>query len=168
MSSLSLRDKCRINTNIDTDVFVGVQYVNGDITISFPLGYHLSESDDDLKKDIFLLLNTLEKNTERRDSEFKNEARGHVDDVRFPLQAYLYVIRDYLSYGYFRETEITHCVAKRGKIDWNRTIKTQQTYIQDDEAYYLNFVTKKSQLKHNELITKTSHTQKVCCTLKTQ
>ncbi len=43
MPSFTIRDKCRINTNIDTDVFVGVRYIDGDVTISFPLGYHLGE-----------------------------------------------------------------------------------------------------------------------------
>ena len=153
MPSISLRDKCKINTNIDTDDFVGLRYIDGDISISFPLGYHLGESDEELRSDIFLLLNTLEKNTDRRESSFFTDARDYRDDVLFPLQAYLYVIKDYFSYGYFKETEISRCVAKRGKIDWPRTIKTQRTYLQDGDAYYLDFVTKKSQLNANELIT---------------
>ena len=73
MPSISLRDKCKINTNFDTDVFVGVRYIDGDITISFPLGYHLGESEEELRDDIFLLLNTLEKNTDRRDSVLGKE-----------------------------------------------------------------------------------------------
>ena len=57
MPSLSLREKCKINTNIDTDVFVGIRYIDGNITISFPLGYHLGESEKEIRNDIFLLLN---------------------------------------------------------------------------------------------------------------
>ena len=69
MTRVSLRDKCSINTNIDTDTFVGVKAIEGDISICFPLGFRLSDDDKELRKDILLLLNVLSKNTERRDSE---------------------------------------------------------------------------------------------------
>lgn len=98
-------------------------------------------------------LNTLEQNTAHRESVITRDTAYYKDEVSFPLQAYLYIIRDYLTYGYFKETETIHCVAKRGKVDWNRTIKTQHAYFQDGEAYYLEFVTNNSQLNSNELIT---------------
>ena len=73
MAHVSLRDKCSVNTNIDTDTFVGVKAIDGDISISFPLGFRLSDDDKELRKDILLLLNVLSKNTERRDSEINYE-----------------------------------------------------------------------------------------------
>ena len=62
------------------------------------------------------------------------------------------IIRDFYERGYFKEREIHFTVAKRGKIDWNRTIKTQKPYIQDNDSFYLDFVTRKNQVNENELI----------------
>ena len=49
--------------------------------------------------------------------------------------------------------EVLYKVAKSGKINWNRTIKTQKPYVQDMDVFYLDFVTKKNSVKENELIT---------------
>lgn len=151
MAHVSLRDKCSVNTNIDTDTFVGVKAIDGDISISFPLGFRLSDDDKGLRKDILLLLNVLSKNTERRDSEI-NYAPAY-NSVEMPIQAYLYIISDYYSRGYYKERELTYEVSRKGKINWGRTVKTQKAYLQDDEIYYLDFVAKKNNINENELIT---------------
>jgi len=44
-------------------------------------------------------------------------------------------------------------VSRRGKINWGKTIKTQRTYVSDDEIYYLDFVTRRQSLNENELVT---------------
>ncbi|MCD8150867.1 MAG: LlaJI family restriction endonuclease [Clostridiales bacterium] len=71
----------------------------------------------------------------------------------FPIQAYLTVILDYLERGYYREREVEYGLAKRGKISWSKTIKTQRPVIRDDEAFYLDFVTRKNAFNENQLIT---------------
>ena len=68
-------------------------------------------------------------------------------------KSYIAVIYDYYSRGYYIEREVNYVVSKRGKINWNRTIKTQKPYVQDGNIYYLDFVTKKNQINENELIT---------------
>ena len=151
MAHVSLRDKCSVNTNIDTDTFVGVKAIDGDISISFPLGFRLSDDDKELRKDILLLLNVLSKNTERRDSEINYDPA--YNSVELPVQAYLYIISDYYSRGYYKERELSYEVSRKGKINWGRTVKTQKVYLQDDEIYYLDFVTKKNNINENELIT---------------
>ncbi len=52
-----------------------------------------------------------------------------------------------------KHIEVIYNVSKRGKIDWNRTIKTQKPSIQDGQAFYLDFVTKRNSINENELIT---------------
>lgn len=151
MAHVSLRDKCSVNTNIDTDTFVGVKAIDGDISISFPLGFRLSDDDKELRKDILLLLNVLSKNTERRDSEINYDPA--YNSVEMPIQAYLYIISDYYSRGYYKERELTYEASRKGKINWGRTVKTQKAYLQDDEIYYLDFVAKKNNINENELIT---------------
>ena len=151
MSDTTLLDRCRVNTNVETDTFVGIKSESGRISVSFPLGFHCSEDEDNLRRDILLLLNVLSKHTDRKDSEINtNEEYSFVD---LPLHAYLHVINDFYSRGYYKEREVQRIVAKNGKVDWHRTVKSQRAYIQDDEAFYLDYVVRKQNVNENEIIT---------------
>lgn len=162
MKGIDIRSKCRVNSNREMDTFVGLRCDDGDISISFPIGYHLpkkeqykdnvSEYNKELRKDILLLFATLAANTERRESELLAQGSSF-DEVEFPLQSYIYLIRDFFARGYYREQEVSYKIAKTGKVNWNRTIKTQRPYVQDTDVFYLDFVTKKNSIKENELIT---------------
>lgn len=152
MREIDIRSKCRVNSNREMDTFVGLRCDDGDISINFPMGYHISEDNKELRKDIILLFTTLTANTERRESELLAEGSSF-DEVEFPLQSYIYLIKDFFARGYYREQEVSYKIAKTGKVNWNRTIKTQRPYVQDTDVFYLDFVTKKNSIKENELIT---------------
>lgn len=151
MQDLSIRDRCSVNQNVDVDTFVGLKCENGEFSVHFPLGFNISVDDKGLRKDISLLLDAIASTTEKRDSEIYNRAKEYLHTM-FPIQAYMAVIKDYYERGYYKERETQYMVAKRGKIDWNRTIKTQEPYVQDNQVFYLDFVTRKNQVKENELI----------------
>lgn len=152
MLEYNLKDKCHINTNWDTDTFVGIKCDNGNFSIHFPLGYHLSDDNKSLRKDILLLISTIASTVSRRESYITLQNKTF-DAIGTPIQAYLSIISDYLSRGYYREQEVHYEVSKSGKINWRRTIKTQKPMVQRNSAYYLDFITKKSSVKENELIT---------------
>lgn len=151
MADQTLLERCKANTNIDTDNFVGIKAVNGDITVSFPLGFNISQNEKDLRKEILLLLNVLSKNTDKRESEINSS--DNYNCLTLPIQAYLHIIADYYSRGYYKETEHVYTVSKHGKVNWGKTVKTQRGYIQGDDVLYLDFVTRKSNIKDNEVIT---------------
>lgn len=134
------------------DTFVGLKCYDGDISINFPMGYHISDDNRELRKDILLLFTTLAVNIEHRESELLGQSSIFAE-VEFPLQSYMYLIKDFLARGYYREQEVSYKIAKTGKINWSKTIKTQRPYVQDMEMFYLDFVTMKSSIKENELIT---------------
>ena len=152
MREIDIRSKCRVNSNREMDTFVGLRCTDGDISINFPMGFHISEDNKELRKDIMLLFTTLAANTERRESELLGQG-NNFDEVEFPLQSYMYLIKDYFVRGYYREQEVSYKVSKTGKINWSRTIKNQSPYAQDTDVFYLDFVTKKNSIKENELIT---------------
>ena len=62
-----------MNSNREMDTFVGLRCNDGDISINFPLGYHISEDDNELRKDIILLLTTLSANTNEKSQKFLSE-----------------------------------------------------------------------------------------------
>ena len=152
MTNNSLFDRCRTNTNIESDVFVGIRRKDEYYEVSFPLGYHRSEDEKGLRKDILSLINVLAKNTDKKESEIY-VGLNQDDPAGIPVQAYLFLIKDFFERGYYKERETYRHVAKRGKIDWSRTIKTQKPLLQDNEAYYLDFVVKKNTINEDELIT---------------
>lgn len=148
-----LKEKCYINTNKDKDTFVGIQCLDGDIKINFPLGFSLdSTSDSTLRKDILLLLNVLHNFTQQ---QFNSVPKSNfvTKNSTFPLFAYLYILKDYVMRGYYKENIVEYHKSKTGKINWSRTIKTQRPYIQDLNVFYLDFITKKTVVNENELIT---------------
>lgn len=152
MQQTSLFDRCKVNTNWDEDIFVGLKCDGDDISIHFPLGFEISHDEKELRSDILLLLDTIKSTTSRKESEYVQGIKSY-EQVSFPLQAYLEVIFDFYKRGYYKEIEVLYNVAKRGKINWNRTIKTQKAYIQDGNAYYLDFVTKNNSLQNDQMIT---------------
>ena len=151
MAQYNIRDKCHINTNYDTDTFVGIRCDKGDFSVNFPLGFCLPDNDKELRKDILLLINTIASSTRRKDSTV-TRAAASFNELGFPIQAYLFLINDFISRGYYKERETHYHVSVRGKINWGRTIKTQKPYLQDQKAYYLKFVTKENAVNESEII----------------
>lgn len=152
MANNSLFDRCRTNTNIDSDVFVGIRRKDEYYEVNFPLGYHRSEDEKGLRKDILSLINVLAKNSNKKESEIY-VGLNRDDPTGIPVQAYLYLIKDFFGRGYYKERDTYRQIAKRGKIDWGRTIKTRKPLLQENEAYYLDFVVKKNTINEDELIT---------------
>lgn len=152
MNDLCLKDKCRNNTNYGSDTFVGIDCTQGDISISFPLGYHISEDNEGVRKDILLLLNSIASTVGRKESKLYSENKS-LDYVGFPIHAYMYIIADFFERGYYKERDVLYSVSTKGKIHWGKTIKTQVPYVQGTDIYYLDFVTRKSQINENEIIT---------------
>lgn len=151
MAEFSIRDRCSINTNSESDAFVGIKCENGDFSLHFPLGFRIAKEEKDLRRDILLLLSKIKETTAKRESEIYDQYYRQ-SSLAFPFQAYLTVIYDYYNRGYYKEHEMQYNVSNKGKIDWGRTIKTQRLVLQDGNAFYLNFVTKKSTINENELI----------------
>lgn len=48
MRKVDIRSKCRVNSNCEKDTFVGLRCSDGDISINFPIGYHISEDDNEM------------------------------------------------------------------------------------------------------------------------
>ena len=152
MSEYNIRDKCHVNTNREADTFVGIICDKGDFSVHFPLGFHISEEDRGLRKDILLLIATIGETVGHKESGIRNSAEN-CDQTGFPIQSYLTVISDYFERGYYHEREVEYNVSRKGKISWARTIKTQRPVIQNDEVFYLDFVTRRNTVSENSMIT---------------
>lgn len=149
-----LKDRCHINTNRKTDTFVGLEFDGKNYTVSFPLGYAIASEDDDklLREDLLLLFHILALYSSHTESKsgFKREKDAATET---PMYAYIYIIMDFVTRGYYKEGIVEYASSKRGKIHWNRTIKQKKPVIQEADIYYLDFITKKNVINENDLIT---------------
>lgn len=130
---------------------MGLKVVNNMPMVYFPLGYNLSGDENGKRKDILILLNVLKRTLESENRAVKNHNQGTVK--YFPLVSYQRIILDFLTNGYYFERETTYQKGKRGKINWNRTIKKVRPVIQDFGAIYLDFIVKSSIVDSFAIIT---------------
>ena len=124
-----LKDLCFVDDGNQRDRFVGIRCDSGkQPSFYFPLGYSLSTDDESIRKDILLLISTLEQHTDKQDSSV-TDLTNNVDKEGFPIQSYIYLVKDYLMNGFYVERNVEYKVSKTGKINWGRTIKTQKPYV---------------------------------------
>ncbi|MGN0728560.1 LlaJI family restriction endonuclease [Treponema sp.] len=136
------------------DKFVGLRFIDGKLSVYFPVGYRKPNKADEkeVRRDILNLISVLSTFTSR-ESAISNPAFLNTKEVDFPIHAYLYIINDFLNHGYFQQKEQIYRRSTSGKISWARTIKQIRPQIIDGSAVYLDFVTHHSNHNENELIT---------------
>lgn len=110
-----------------------------------------TEDEHGQRRDILTLIAVLRCYSQKVDGTLPDHS--DTGDIGFPMEAYLNIISDYTARGYYREKEIIYKIAKQGKINWSRTIKTQKPYVQGNNVFYLDFVTRNQKAKDNEWIT---------------
>lgn len=160
MPNNTLKDRIDVVTHDTEKPFVGIKADGGDALVYFPLGYKLSESEDEIRRDILQLLSIL--------NDFKNTEEGNISEKNydetvnsnFPINAYMEIIRYYLENGYYMEVEPVYKSRQRGKINWSRTIKQQKPLLslnRDNCTYspiYTTFTVKLSTPDTNKEITR--------------
>ncbi len=154
MNKKTLWERCRISTNKENDLFVGIKLEEKDISITFPLGYDCSVCEDDLlRKDIVSLITVLQKveksgtipsSLEVKDSSLSN----------FPILSYQHIILDYLKNGYITEKEVLYNTGTKGKINWKHTIQKKKPHLCNKDIIYLDFIVKRNILSNDAVLTK--------------
>ena len=122
----------KINKNSN---YVGLKFINGTIELYLPYGYSdISQDDVNFSVNFMNLLRTV---SIAKDIEL--ESNYGVNDNDVPLYSYFWIINNYINYGLYKEITKYHTNHGKGKINWNKTIKTKCLY-QFDEPIYLNLI----------------------------
>ena len=137
------------------DKFVGLRFVDGKLSIHFPVGYTKPENADDkqIRLDILNLISVLSSFGTPESLLHQTDVRLKSTQVTFPIHAYLFVINDFLNHGYYRSKEQIYKRTPSGKISWSRTIKQIRPQITNENAVYLEFITHRTNHNEAELIT---------------
>lgn len=138
------------SANYDSE-FVGVHYDNGKFEIVFPIGYKLSEDDEEIRKDVLNLLKVLReyRNSDKTKASQDNQENDLQD---FPLYSYIYVFNYFRKNGYYTTKETIYKNSTKGKVNWNRTIKQTKPIVDNGNVVYLNTITRNINYSDEELI----------------
>ena len=134
------------STNEENNAFVGVRIRNDSIEFHYPESYDLAGIENvstvkDIKafrRDMIDILHTISL-AKTRSSSMKRTENGVSSTKNFTLMSYLWVIRDYLSNGIYRNMEKIYRNNAKGKINWKKTLSTQPI-ISNGNIIYNNLV----------------------------
>lgn len=118
--------------------FVGLKIFGDDVYIHYPENYTLKKDDKFFVDDVLSLLNTFSiAKTLSNDSglTYIGDSEGE-----FRLNAYIWIITDYLQYGLYVNREKVYRINQMGKINWKRTLN-QKPIVSNGNIIYNDLVT---------------------------
>ena len=134
------------STNEENNAFVGVRIRNDSIEFHYPESYDLAGVDDILtikdiasfRRDMIDILHTISL-AKTRSSAFQKTENGVSSAKNFTFMSYLWIIRDYIVNGFYRNNEKIYRHNAKGKINWKKTLNTQPI-ISNGNVIYNNLV----------------------------
>ena len=109
-------------TNEEQNSFVGLRIRNGEIHFHYPESYHLAKQEDRkaFRHDVVNIIRTISLAKSKANISFNND-NGVAQNDQFAIMSYLWIIRDYLSNGYYRNSEKIYRTNGKGKVNWKKT-----------------------------------------------
>ena len=152
-----------INAEIGkVEKFVGLKCIDGKLKIYFPVGFerpenvfHITEQKEIEKqnrKDVLNLISVLSSFGKKEEMVKQSDIFSEKQTVDFPINAYLFIINNFLNFGYYTEKEKIYKKAKSGKANWSRTIKQVRPQFINENIFYLDFITQKTNYNETALI----------------
>lgn len=130
---LNLKLRCHINKNGDGDRFVGIKADSDNAMVYFPMGYQLSQTEDDIRQDIMQLIAVLSEFADAKDKVLQMQRFEAPQSVNFPINAYMNIIRYYLDQNsYYTEKDPIRKNGDRGRIDWQASLRRNVAFFQED------------------------------------
>jgi hypothetical protein len=153
----SLRNYCRNATDKEGDTFVGIksEMVDGKhmLTINFPIGYDISDNEDEVRSEIVELVAVLQDYNDQASRISKIMPEQVLKTVRFPVQSYFFVMFDYLNNGTYMVKEEKYISGISGPISWGQTIRKEQPIVQPNGFIYSQYRVKTHSDTDKDLIT---------------
>lgn len=155
--SKPLREYCKNATNREGDTFVGIksEIIEGrhHINVYFPIGYKISEKEEDVRDEILDLVGVLQAYNDKQSRVSQITANQVLKTVRFPVQAYFRVIHYYLQHDYYKENEEIFVPGMSGPVNMRETINKIQPIVQKSGFVFPNLMVRKNNDTDKYLIT---------------
>lgn len=128
--------------------YIGLKIENGEYQFIFPCNYQKATTEEELRKDILNILYAVEK--------YKNQANindSHQQHHTTPLNIYIWILKNYLEYGYYQTTKTNYTKNTKGKINWSKTIKNNRLFPHQENIIYKDFIVKKNETNRESPLT---------------
>lgn len=137
----------RIEKVQNSNDLMGVEYVDGKLTFRVPETFHVYEDESINRQNLLLFIKSLNLSDSIQTPEIQ---RSDLKGKSWPIDSYLWIIRDYLENGYFYNREKQYSHSNQGKIEWKKTMK-QMPIVSNGNIIYNNLVTSRMSAS-NDLI----------------
>lgn len=127
----------KINPVTKSNDFVGIRIEDGEINIYVP---QVFRKETNYKRDLLLFLKSISL-AKTLVKEKLDKGSNNVDNV-WPINSYLWIIKDYLENGFYYNREKVYSNSYSGKIEWKKTMKQIPIYS-DGNIIYDKLVTSK-------------------------
>ncbi len=127
---------------------VGIKFEQDSIYIYFPLGYDIpSDKQINLqRKSVIDILTTMSLSKLKNDKSEYNSEEGN--NIEFPINAYLWILNDYISNGLYNENDKIFFQSQKGKINWKRTFETTPFFSEQGAIFINPYVDKKRTIEN--------------------
>lgn len=117
--------------------FIGFNIDKSGVTVYAPQSFR---KEDKYKSDLVALLKSISL-AKTKEIE-KNKKGSDKSNSIWPVESYLWIVRDYLENGFYYNREKTYSNSNSGKIDWKKTLK-QVPIFSNGNIIYDKLVTSK-------------------------
>lgn len=147
----------KVNSTND-DTFIGLKISQKSVDIFIPEFLSFSDLNDKkaFKHDIFLLINSIGLIKSREENKFAT-SDNIIENNTFNFLSYIWIIRDYINNGFYKEIEKKYSSHHNGKINWKKTLNGE-VFFYGNNVFYKNLV---SEYKSN-IETTLTEAYKVC------
>ena len=154
-------NKIIVKKALNDNDFVGIYGKENSLTISFPIGYHIEESEftvDDkekieiVKKDFHNLIKLL---------SIKENDNYSYGDNKFSFSSAMFIIDDYLKNGLLVENQIFNKLNGSSKINWKKTISELEPVYYNNNFFFLDLYT----YQKNNLVNNITMIQEYCLSI---
>lgn len=132
-----MNKELKINSVEKSNDFVGIRIEDGEINIYVP---QVFRKETNYKRDLLLFLKSISL-AKTLEKEKLDKGSNNLDNV-WPINSYLWIIKDYLENGFYYNREKVYSNSYSGKIEWKKTMKQIPIYS-DGNIIYDKLVTSK-------------------------
>lgn len=118
----------------EADEFIGIKIDGNIIEIYVPEIYRESTNFKQSRQEILMFLKSISLTNAKSNANIKSSDNDLVGEM-WPIESYVWIIKDYLENGYFYNREKKYFNDGKGKIDWKRTLKSSPIYSNGNIIY---------------------------------
>lgn len=126
---------------------MGIELIDGLLTFKVPETFREEEDESLNRKNLLLFVQSLNLSETRQRPEISTSSE---EGRSWPIDSYLWIIRDYLENGYYYNRDKKYSKNSKGKIEWKKTMK-QMPIVSNGNVIYDKLITSVT-LPSNDLI----------------